>query len=312
MRVVLFCATNRGYRVAERLFALGAGHAFTVFSFRETSWEPPFLDDIRTLTEGNGHQFFEARNVAAGAASEFWRQDSVDLILMVNWRYIVPADVYSRARRGCYIFHDSLLPKYRGFSPTVWAMINGERETGVTLFRAAEDVDTGDIVEQVGVSIGDYDTIGTVVERVSRAYLAVLERNFANLLFGKMKCFRQNHDEATYTCKWTPADARINWSKGSREIYNLIRATTRPYPGAYTFLDGRKLVIWAADIDKSARLYISRAPGRVVETHGSGAVTVLTGDGVIQLKTVQLEDGKVVEAASLLKPPSMTLGQCAR
>ena len=309
MHVVLLCATKRGYRVAEKLFSLGAGHDFTVFSFRETAWEPPFLDNIKRLTEASGHQFFEARNVAKGAASEFWQKESVDLILMVNWRYIVPSEVYSRASRGCYVFHDSLLPKYRGFSPTVWAMINGERETGVTLFRAAEDFDSGDIVAQVGVSIEECDTIATVVERVSREYLAVIERNFFNLLAGKVACSPQNHDEATYASKWTPGDARIDWAAGSRAIYNLIRATTRPYPGAYTFLDGRKLVIWAADLDRSARRYMSRVPGRVVESHSDGSVAALTGDGVIQLRTVQLEDGDVVEAASLLKPPSMTLGE---
>ena len=312
MHIVLLCATNRGYRVAEKLYSLGAGHDFTVFSFRETAWEPPYFDDIRRLTEVRGHRFIEARNVAKGKASEFWRNNSVDLILMVNWRYVVPVEVYCRARRGCYVFHDSLLPKYRGFSPTVWAMINGERETGVTLFCVAEDFDTGDIVEQVGVPVGEDDTIAAVVERVSIEYLAVLERNFAKLLAGKVETTPQNHDEATYTCKWTPADARIDWRKGSREIYNLIRATTRPYPGAYTFLDGRKLVIWSANIDKNVRRYLSRAPGRVVESHSSGAVTVLTGDGVIRLCTVQLEGGDVVKAASLLKPPSMTVGERIR
>ena len=309
MHVVLLCATNRGYRVAEKLFAIGAGYNFTVFSFRETAWEPPFFDDIRTLTEAKGHRFVEARNVFKVAGGEFWTQNSVDLILMVNWRYIVPAAVYSRARRGCYVFHDSLLPKYRGFSPTVWAMINGERETGVTLFRAAEDFDTGDIVEQVRVPIGPAESIATVVANVSREYIEVVKRNFTKLLDGNIKCFPQNHEEATYTCKWTPDDARIDWRRRSHDIYNLIRATTRPYPGAFTFYQGRKLSIWEAELDLGAHRYVSNAPGRVVESHTDGAVTVLTGDGTIRLTTVQLDEGVKVDAASLLKPPSTTLGE---
>ena len=309
MHIVLLCATNRGYRVAEKLFAIGEGHDFTVFSFRETAWEPPYLDYIRTLTETSGHRFIEARNVAKGAAKAFWRQNSVDLMLMVNWRYIVPAEVYSRASRGCYVFHDSLLPKYRGFSPTVWAMINGERETGVTLFRVAEEFDTGDIVDQVSVGIGEYDTIGTVVEKVSLSYIDVVERNFEKLLDGSVDCIPQNHAEATYTCKWTPQDARIDWKKGSCDIYNLIRATTRPYPGAFTFWQGRKLTIWAAELDTSPRSYVSNVPGRVVDSHANGAVTVLTGDGTILVSTVQPEGDEPVDAASLLKPPSTTLGE---
>lgn len=309
MHIVLLCATNRGYRVAERLFAIGLDHSFTVFSFRETAWEPPYLEDIRALTEAQGHQFFEARNVAAQAASDFWLQNSVDLILMVNWRYIVPANVYSRACCGCYVFHDSLLPKYRGFSPTVWAMINGEPETGVTLFQIAEDFDTGDIVEQVSVKIEDYDKIGKVVEKLSRICLEVVERNFANLLDGTVTCFPQNHDEATYTCKWTPADAQIDWSKSSREIYNLIRATSRPYPGAFTYWQGRKLTIWEAALATSVRRYVTKAPGRVVDSHADGSVSVLTGDGAILVRTVQLEGEEPAVAASILKPPSMTLGE---
>ncbi len=288
---------------------MGKGHEFTVISFRETAWEPPFLDDIRALTQANGHRFFEARNMAKQDLKDFWLQQPVDLMLMVNWRYIVPAEVYSRARRGGYVFHDSLLPKYRGRSPTVWAMINGERETGVTLFRVAEDYDAGDIVEQARVPIGQTDTIAVVMEDVTLAYLDVIERNFDGLLDGSVKCFPQNHAEATYTCKWTPADARIDWNKGSLDIYNLVRATTRPYPGAYTFLEGRKLVVWSADIGIDSRRYLSHVPGRVVEAHANGAVTVLTGDSSIQIKTVQLEEGVAVDAASVLKPPSVTLGK---
>lgn len=309
MHIVLFCATNRGYQVAEKLFAIGRVHDFTVFSFRETAWEPPFLDDIRRLTEKSGHQFIEARNVQKRGAKEFWTQNPVDLMLIVNWRYIVPAEIYSRARCGCFVFHDSLLPKYRGFSPTVWAMINGERETGVTLFRIAEDYDTGDIVDQARVPIEHTDTIATVVANVSRQYIEVLERNFAKLLEGNVKSIPQDHEQATYACKWTPADARIDWKHGSRVIYNLIRATTRPYPGAYTYWQGRKLSVWEAELDFSAPRYISNVPGRVVDSHANGSVSVLTGDGMIQLKTVQLEGGKRVDAASILAPPSMTLGE---
>ena len=307
--VVLLCATNRGYQVAETLFAIGKGQDFTVFSFRETAWEPPYLDRIRALTEAKGHQFFEVRNVAAQTASDFWLQNPVDLILMVNWRYIVPADVYSRAKSGCYVFHDSLLPKYRGFSPTVWAMINGERETGVTLFRIAEDYDTGDIVDQVRVPIGYSDTIATVVENVTSEYVKVAERNFANLLDGIVECFSQNHAEATYTCKWTLADARIDWQACSRRIYNLIRATTRPYPGAFTYWQGRKLTIWEAALATSARRYVTKAPGRVVDSHADGSVSVLTGDGIILVRTVQPEGEEPAVAASILKPPSMTLDE---
>ena len=309
MHIVLLCATNRGYRFAQKCFQLGRGHVFTVFSFRETAWEPPYFDDIRSLTQEQGHRFIEARNVAHLNVDDFWKQNLIDLILMVSWRYIVPAHICHRASRGSYVLHDSLLPKYRGFAPTVWSMINGEKETGVTLFHATDDMDAGDIVEQQIVPIADDDTIATIMERVTQTYLRIVERNFLSLLDGCATSYPQNHCDATYTCKWTPADACIDWNLSSRDIHNLIRATSRPYPGAYTFLDSRKLIVWAATIPANPRRYASAVPGRVVESHPNCGVKVLTGDGLIQLKSVQLEGESISKASQLLSSPSKTLGK---
>ena len=171
MHIVILCATQRGYRFAEHLMNVGRGHRFTVFSFRETAWEPPFLDDIEQLARQHNHSFYETRNVAHSKWDTFWREAAVDLLLMVGWRYLVPAKVYHRARRGAFVFHDSLLPTYRGFAPTVWAMVNGESQTGATLFRVAEDVDAGDIVDQRAIAIGFDETIADVIEHVTQAYL---------------------------------------------------------------------------------------------------------------------------------------------
>lgn len=312
MHIVLLCATNRGYRFAQKLFDIGLGHRFTVVSFRETAWEPPFIADIRLLTEANGHRFIEARNVARPSLYEFWQETPVDLLFMVSWRYLVPVEVYSRARLGSYVFHDSLLPKYRGFAPTVWSIINGEKETGVTLFRTAEDLDAGDIVEQRRIAIAETDTIADVIERVTKTYLDVAEEAFASLLDGSATSYPQNHDDATYTCKWTPADSIIDWKKCAVAIFNLIRATSRPYPGAYTYLDGRKLIIWSAELPKTARKYVSCVPGRVIDSQTDCGATVMTGDGLIRLKSVQFEGEPVTNAGRILKSLSQTLGKLER
>ncbi|MDE2750889.1 MAG: methionyl-tRNA formyltransferase [Chloroflexota bacterium] len=309
MHIVLFCATNRGYRFASKLFQLGQGHKFTVFSFRETAWEPPFLEKIRSLTLGQGQRFIEARNVAHPDLQSFWREAPIDLILIASWRYLVPESVYSRARQGCFVFHDSLLPKYRGFAPTVWSIINGERETGVSLFRINDRMDAGDIVEQRRISISETETIAEVMERLTELYLELAERRFDSLLEGNVSSYPQNHDEATYTCKWTPEDALIDWRKSAREIFNLIRATGKPYPGAYTFLGNRKLTIWSADLPSMPGNYVSYAPGRVLESQPDGGATVLTGDGVIRLQTVQLDGEPIVNAGCMLTSLSLTLGR---
>lgn len=311
MHIVIFCATDRGVQFTRRVFQLGAGHHFTVFSFPETPWEPKYFDDLRGLVERRGHQFRQARNVAHPKWNAFW-SDPVDLLLMVSWRYLVPSEIYRRARLGAYVFHDSLLPRYRGFAPTVWAMINGETETGVTLFEVTDEVDAGDIVDQRAVEIGYTDTIADVVGRVTGAYLKMIEDNFCSLLSGNARLRPQNHAEATYTCKWMPADAQIDWRKSAESIYNLVRATSRPYPGAFTYLDGRKLTVWSAELPRETRRYVSPVPGRVAKTEPGIGATVLTGDGSILLKDAQLENEPIANAATILTSPSTTLDQGQR
>jgi methionyl-tRNA formyltransferase len=309
MHIVLLCATRRGYLFLKRLIELLPRVDLTVFSFREEPWEPPFLDDIRELTLASGGQFFESRQVASQRWSWFWESTKVDLMFLVNWRYIIPSSVYLRPRLGTFAFHDSLLPEYRGFSPTVWAIINGEDHTGVTLFKINDEVDAGDIVDQERVPIGPDDTIAVVMERVTQTYLDLLERNLDDLIKGTARLYPQDHSRATYTCKRLPEDNQIDWTASSESIYNLIRAVSAPYPGAYTYLSGRKMRVWSARRVTNVPRYVGRVPGRVIEVRpGEGAV-VLTGDGALLLTQVQMEGGQIVCAADVLNSLSLTLGR---
>jgi methionyl-tRNA formyltransferase len=300
MRIVLCCATHRGLLFLERLHALMPQAALTVYSFREEPHEPAFLETIRAASNARGASFVEARQVDP--------HGDFDLLLAVSWRYIIPPRVYGRARLGAYVFHDSLLPSYRGFSPTVWAMINGEKQTGVTLFSMSEGFDEGDIADQQAVPIGAEETVAEVMERVTGGYLELLERNFQVLITGRVTLRAQEPELATYCCRRLPADNRIDWNQSSRVIHNLVRAVTRPYPGAFTTLDGRRLTVWAARSLEGAPAWVGRVPGRVAQVRrGEGAV-VLTGDGALLLTNVQADDGEIVGADEVLDKPSLTLG----
>ncbi len=309
MRLVLLCATQRGFRFLAKLVQLAPQCDLVVFSFPEEPWEPAYLADIRDFSLAHNGQFFEARKLDHSALQPFWESTSVDLMLAVNWRYMIPASIYQRPRLGTFVFHDSLLPEYRGFSPTVWAIINGEDHTGVTLFEIADEVDSGDIVDQQRVSIGVDDTIGVVMEPVTQAYLAVLERNLPKLLNGNAPRQSQDHSKATFTCKRLPEDNLIDWAQPADRIYNLIRAVTAPYPGAYTYLGGQKLVVWSAERLPGFPPYVGRVPGRVIESRPGVGSVVLTGDSALLLKQVQLADGEILCAADVLNRMSMTLGR---
>ena len=308
MHIALLCATNRGLRVARTLLNRSAGLRVSVFSFRETPWEPRYLDAIRDLTQSHHQTFHEARDVSHPKWQAFWDANPVDLMLLVSWRYMAPMSVLGRARLGAYVMHDSLLPKYRGFAPTVWAMMNGETETGATLFKAVEALDAGDIVDQRRVPIAPHDTIAHVVESVTNRYIELLEDNLESMLAGSAPLRQQDHSLATYTVKWTPGDAAIDWRDSALNVHNLIRATTKPYPGAFTTLDGRKLTVWSAELPAMPRPFVSRAPGRVVERLPDFGCVVLAGDGPIVLKQTQFENEAPISADKALTSVSQTLG----
>jgi methionyl-tRNA formyltransferase len=309
MRIVLPCATRRGYLFLEKLAELRPDIELVVFSFQEDPWEPPFRDGIRDLTLSHGGQFFETRRLDSPSLASFWETTPVDLMMVVSWRYLIPASIYRRPRLGTFVFHDSLLPAYRGFSPSLWAIINGEDHTGATLFEIADAVDSGDIVDQERVPIGSDDTISNVMERVTQAYLTLLERNLNGLLDGCAPRFPQDHSKATFTCKRLPEDNLIDWTQPSERIYNLIRAVTAPYPGAYTYLDGKKLIVWSAQRLPDYPLYIGRVPGRVVEIRPGVGTVVLTGDGALLLTNVQPEGQDAAGAADVLNRITHTLGR---
>lgn len=308
MRIALLCATQRGHRFLQELIALAPDAELIVFSFREEPGEPRFLDAIRETTVVHGGQFNEAKQVGAERWRTLWESIPVDLLFAVSWRYLVPAAVYERAQLGAFVFHDSLLPAYRGFSPTVWAIINGETHTGVTLFHMSDSVDDGDIVAQEPVPIGPDETIADVLVRVTQTYLRILNMNLPALLSGSATRRPQDHSQASYTCKRTVEDNEIDWRAPTETIYNLIRAVTAPYPGAVTTLDGRRLTIWVAERWPSSKNYVGRVPGRVVEIMPGRGVVVLTGDGSILLTRIGV-DGVIHRADEILTRLSQTLGK---
>ncbi len=309
MRIVLLCATHRGYLFLKKLIELSTNSEIIVFSFREEPWEPPFLEKINQLTHYSGVRFLEAKKLDNSSLIQFWESTPVDLMLAVCWRYMIPPHVYRRPRLGTFVFHDSLLPKYRGFSPTVWAISNGEDHTGVTVFEIADEIDAGDIIDQKRVDIEPDDTIATVMEYVTKIYLDLLESNLPKLIEGNAPRYPQDHSQATYTCKRLPEDNEIDWSWSSKKIYNLIRAVAEPYPGAYTYLSGKKIKVWSAKRLSGFHPYVGRIPGRVVETRPGEGSVVLTGNGALLLTQVQIEGAQSVCATDVFNSLNQTLGR---
>jgi methionyl-tRNA formyltransferase len=304
---VLLAAGGRGLPFLRHLRTLVPGAQLTVCSFREDPWEEPFLDAIAEEAARTRCAFLEVRTLDEARWERVSGGEPVDLLFSVGWRYLVPPAVYEQVRTAAVVLHDSLLPAYRGFAPTNWAIINGERETGATLFLMAEAVDAGPIIGQRAVPIGPDETIAQVAEQVTGAYLALLDAHLPALLDGRVDATPQDESRASYTVKRTPADGLIDWTQPARRIHDLVRALTHPWPGAHTTFNGKRMHVWSARPLKGMRL-AGAVSGRVASLAHRPLVGIATGDGVLLLDQVQMEGEPARPAAEVLRSPTDTLG----
>ena len=160
-------------------------------------------------------------------------QAKPDLIFSFYYRSMLPMSLLRHARLGAFNMHGSLLPKYRGRAPLNWAILKGERETGVTLHEMVEKPDAGRIVDQQAVPIGPDDTALEVFHRMTDAAEAVLKRNLPSLVKGEPRFKPNDLSRGSYYGRRRPDDGRIDWSKSAQEIHNLVRAVAPPFPGAF-------------------------------------------------------------------------------
>jgi methionyl-tRNA formyltransferase len=211
-----------------------------------------------------------------------------DLILSFYYRNIINEEILGIPRLGAFNMHGSLLPKYRGRVPINWAILNGEKETGVTLHHMVKHADAGDIVDQEVVPIGHDETAQEVFAKCVKAARLVIERQLEALTTGTAPRRKQDDSQATYFGGRTPEDGRIDWTQGAEKIYNLIRAVTQPYPGAFTDVEGKRMLIWWA-IPLPGE---GGAPGEVLSLD---PLRVATGNGILDIVNWEWEDDSVRE-----------------
>ena len=171
-----------------------------------------------------------------------------DLLLVLGWYYMIPPRVREIIPLGSVGIHASLLPKYRGWAPIPWAIINGETETGVTFFYLDDGVDNGDMIAQARFPIEKNDNCATVYEKATRASIKLLRKYLPQLATNTAPRIPQDESHATYFLQRKPEDGLIDWSWSAKRIRDFIRAQTRPYPGAFTYIQDKKVIIWDADV----------------------------------------------------------------
>lgn len=208
-----------------------------------------------------------------------------EVIFSFYYRHLLSPDLLAIPPAGAFNLHGSLLPRYRGRCPVNWVLVHGERETGVTIHRMVEKADAGDIIGQRVVPIAFEDTARSLYGKLCQAASVLLDETLPLIKQRNAPVCRQDLTGGSYYGGRTPADGRIDWHWSAERIYNLIRAVTEPYPGAFALTrSGAKLLIWWALPEESDAL---TQPGEVGEDEKG--VFVQTGAGRLRLIDCEVE-----------------------
>jgi methionyl-tRNA formyltransferase len=306
MKIFLFLGSRRGFACLKKFIALNA-NICGILCLMEDSHEDQYHKKITPLAEENQIPIFYSHEIKPNNYSTILLRCQPDIAFAIGWRFIIPQKAYTIPAKGTLIIHDSLLPKYRGFAPMNWAIINGETKTGVSLFFIAEGIDCGPIVDQLETEISLTDTAQSVDEKIIMLYEKIIEKNLPRLQTGQYQAIEQNETEATYTCKRIPEDGLINWQHSAQQIHNLVRATSEPFPGAFTYWRGKRMIIWQTALPKKQLIYSGAIPGRILGKK-NGYIEVLTADGVLQIQRLQLDGEEKMNAADFVISVKDTFG----
>jgi methionyl-tRNA formyltransferase len=220
------------------------------------------------------------------------------VIYSFYYRHLIPERVLKLAPLGAYNLHGSLLPRYRGRAPVNWMLVNGEREAGVTLHHMVARADAGDVVAQRAVAIDDDDTALTLYRKLVPLGVSLIEEFHPRIVARTAPRIAQDSSCATVFGRRRPEDGRIDWRWPARRIFNLVRAVTHPYPGAFCVVGDRKLFIWETRI--AAETGTRGAPGQIIGESTSGALKVAAGEGSVLVMRAQFEGGIEGDARSVL------------
>ena len=287
-RVVLLAYSEVGMRCLETLCALGSSVA-GVFTYRDDPHEEIWFRSVADGARAAGLPvYFESLRSPEG--QERLRGLAPDLILSAYYRDMIDPEVLALPPGGAFNVHGSLLPRYRGRACINWAILRGETETGATLHEMVARPDAGDVLDQEAVPIDFEDTALSVSLKVADAAARILIRTWPLVEAGRAPRCAQEASRASYFGRRRPEDGKVSWELSARELYNLVRAVTHPWPGAFFSLRGKKIFVWQAFPEEGP----GGSPGEVLSV---APLRVATGRGVLRLDRVQGEGSEEQDGA---------------
>lgn len=240
---------------------------------------------VKQLAEQHGIPVYQPRTLRDGSSDDVIRELAPDIIVVVAYGCIIPPQLLHVARYGCINLHVSLLPKYRGSAPIQWAVLNGDRCTGVSIMQLDEGLDTGDVLMVEPVDIDPEETSGQLFDRVSAVGAKTLVEALEKLQAGQLKPEPQQHEMATMAPPLTKDMARFDFTQSAAHIHNWVRGMN-PWPVAWFEQKGKRIKVLECRMAKAGD---SAAPGTVLALK---PLTIACGEGSVELLTVTPEGGK--------------------
>ena len=292
-KAVVFAYHDIGCAGIEALLATGYDIA-AVFTHADDPKENNFYGSVAQLCARNGIAVHAPEDANHPLWVERIAKLNPDYIFSFYYRNLLSEPLLATASKGAFNLHGSLLPKYRGRAPANWVLVNGETETGVTLHRMVKRADAGAIVAQQKVIIERSDTGLSLHAKLRDAAANLLRDALPQLAAGKLSETAQDESQATYFGRRTAADGKLEWKNPAQELFNLVRAVTQPYPGAFCAVGEHKLIVWQADVIKGNE---GLAPGRVISVN---PLRIACGEDSLVIKFGQRNDNGLYLAGPAL------------
>ncbi len=272
MRVVMFGFQTWGHRTLQALLASEHEVVLVVTHPKgEGAYEKVWSDSVEDLARENGVEVVVRERPEDQELLDLLKAADPDVIVACNWRTWIPPQVFALPKRGTLNVHDSLLPKYAGFSPLIWALLNDEKEVGVTAHMMDDTLDAGDIVLQRPVPVGPRDTTAVLFEKTLELFGPITVDGLAEIASGRTDFTKQDRSQAASSTSAPRKTCRIDFTWTAEELDRLVRAQCAPYPSAFCFHRGQRLEIIEADV--SSEVY-GGTPGRIFYREGDGVAVV--------------------------------------
>ncbi|MBU0647805.1 methionyl-tRNA formyltransferase [Patescibacteria group bacterium] len=255
---------------------------------------------IKVLAEENNMKVFQPDKIKNEEWVEKIRELGPDIIVVAAYGQIIPKSILEIPKYGCVNVHASLLPKYRGASPIHYALLHGKKETGITIMKMDQGMDTGDIISNFQFPIFKNDNLETLHDKLAKLGAKLLVETLPDYIDGNIEPRKQDEAGATYTGKIEKKDGRIDWNKTSKELWNMVRAFD-PWPGTFTYLDGKCLKIRRVEMSD-----MELKPGETLVEDGK--LYIGTADKALEIKKLQMEGKKCMVTSEFVKGCRMDQG----